>query len=170
MPKTSGDVVTDGLRPRAVKSNESTTDVGPPQSSAVPSTPPIDKIEVGKQPASVTPLTSLRECYEQWKTPSFTELQKKRFEKDHLGKSVDWNVWVDSVTPSSHARISVAIRDQGERFDLPRAIVAFPATRENDLLALKEGDVVNVRGTLADFFLWPSVEGAEISKLEQTRA
>lgn len=122
----------------------------------------------GKQPKTLTPLTSLRQCYEDWKTPSFTKLQTQRFEKDYVGKSVDWNVWVNSVMPSSHGRINLTVRDEGAGFDLPHASVTFSDSYENLLLGVEKDTLVNIKGTIREFFLWPVLDGAEIRSLGLT--
>lgn len=116
-------------------------------------------------PPPLSPLTSLRECYERWKDPSLTKLQKQRFEKDHMGKQVHWNVLVDSVSDASQGRIHVAVGD-GEigGFDKAQAIVFFSEKDEPTLLGLKKGEPVTVEGTLREFFLMPTVEGSALTR------
>lgn len=120
---------------------------------------------VGKEETVATPLTSLRSCYEQWKTPSFTDLQKKHFEKHFIGKAIDWDVEVFAVNPPSNGRISVTVQDEGEMFDRPSAIVRFADSLEDSLVSVRKGDRVNVRGMLREFFLWPTVDGTAIRSL-----
>ena len=126
------------------------------------------QLDGGKKGEAPTPLTSLRACYEQWKTPSFTELQKKRFEKEFVGKKIDWDVSVYSVSPASHGQISVTVQDEGEKYDRPSATVRFAESQEDSLVAIQKDDRVNVKGTLREFFLWPTVDGTAIRSLRES--
>jgi len=112
--------------------------------------------------ATELPLTSLRICYQRWSDDKQTELQKQKFETDFVGKRVSWNVEVDSVSETAQEKIFLYVTDPVDHWDRPRARADFPATDQDILLKLRKGDRIVLRGTIKEFFLWPSLRDCKV--------
>lgn|GEM_PF-7002201 len=112
--------------------------------------------------SSESPLTSLRVCYKMWSDDNQTKLQKQKFEAHLVGKRVSWSVEVESVSEAEDERILLYVADPVDRWDRPRAGAEFPATWQDILLKLRKGDRIILRGTIKEFFLWPSLKDCEV--------
>jgi hypothetical protein len=111
-----------------------------------------------------SPLLSLNQCYQKWSDEKLTDLQKQRFEKEFIGKKVEWKVQVDSVSDKKYERIILYVKDSGERLNRARSSAEFPEDDESKLAGLQSGDWIILRGTIKEFFLWPSLKDCTFEK------
>ena len=148
--------------PRSV-SSEVALSATPVVANAVLSVPPI--VDGSNPNVQQSPLSSLKDCYEKWRDPSRTELQKQRFEKDLIGQTARWDVVVESVSEASHGKIVLYVKDGDvSRFDAPRGAAWFTEQDEPVLLDLKKGDRVTVEGRIREFFLFPGLDSATLTR------
>jgi hypothetical protein len=146
---------------------------GDPDESSETETRPTDSKPLKKAPLPIaqvtqdskTPADSLAVFYERWSDPSFTKLQKQKFERDWTGKDVRWVVSVDTVSEASHGNILVSARDGApDRFSAPRAILIFSDRHTEVLLSLQPGDTIVVTGRIREFFLGPMLDGLTVER------
>ena len=100
-----------------------------------------------------------------WTDEKLTDLQKQRFEKEFVGKKVEWKVQVDSVSEKSYERILLYVQDTGEKWKRTRATAEFPDSKEKKLAELKGDDWIILRGTIKEFFLWPNLKDCTFEKI-----
>jgi hypothetical protein len=116
------------------------------------------------QSASLSPATSLAVCYEQWRDETKTKLQKQQFEEEWTGKTVRWEVIIESVSEASHGRIFCHVgAPSSERAFGPSASLVFSDKDKELLLSLKPGDRVIAEGTVKEFFLNPMLESVSLT-------
>jgi len=136
----------------------------PPIDVAFPLLPEISVNQNMVTPHGCTPQTSLHVLYTMWSGDGITDLQKKQFEKDYIGKQVCWNVRVSSVTSSSDS-ITLTVLDTAEQWKCAFAWGVFPLSAEPSLLQLKKDDIIVLRGVIKEFFFMPSLIQCEFEKM-----
>ncbi len=129
-----------------------------------PSTPVVQPQEVGGTPTDSvaapmkdTGLKNLSALYGAWRNENMTDLQIDHFEKTYVGKSVTWDVVVDSVNPTSYGKIVLHVHSPITEYTDARASAKFDGSSKERLLSLSRGQKIRLTGTIQRFFLWPEL-------------
>ncbi len=108
--------------------------------------------------ASSTYLKSLQELTSAWDGEKLTDLQKEEIR----GKKVVWDVYVRSVGKPANGQICLTIAHNYKEWQEGSALAFFDSKDKKTLASLNIGDKISIKGTIADWFLYPILKNCKL--------
>ena len=110
---------------------------------------------------------SLESLFNQWKNEDITKLQKTKIEESSIGKTVTWDVYVDSISKFgfNNERIMLSAKANIDDYlSSPNVAAVFDIKYEDSLLLLQKGDKITISGKITSFSLSPILEDCKLIK------
>ncbi|TQV85897.1 hypothetical protein [Aliikangiella coralliicola] len=110
-----------------------------------------------KEKAERLVVNDLQTLLDTWSDKKLTKLQRKNIEDSYIGKKVNWEVKVMSVSEEKNDQIWVTIAPKSADLGIDSAHAVFDKMFKRRLLDIDNGEVVVITGIVERFFLSPVI-------------